>query len=88
MRAALAERLTAAAAAKGTEADAWGDSGPSAGLPLPDRLPRLAAELAALTAGIASVQALQARGLAGHTARLKPGRICLQSVSCQMAQPV
>lgn len=59
VRGALAERLTAAAAAARAEADAWGGGHSAPGPPLPGDLPGLAAELGALTAGVASVQALQ-----------------------------
>jgi hypothetical protein len=59
VREALAERLSAAAAAARADADAWGGGHAAPGPPLPGELPGLAAELQALTAGVASVQALQ-----------------------------
>lgn len=59
VRDALAERAAAAAAAASSEADNWGGGHHMAGPPLPADLPSLAAELGALTTGVASVQALQ-----------------------------
>ena len=58
VRAALAQRAAEAAVAAGTELEGWGGAQP-AGPPLPGDLPDLALELAALTAGSASMQALQ-----------------------------
>jgi hypothetical protein len=70
----LAERLSAAAAAARADADSWGGGQSAPGPPLPGELPGLAAELQALTAGVASVQALQVHQSMSTLLRTEDGK--------------